>query len=223
MNPTPDPIGPEPAYFRRKRLRRRALLIALAVIVLGTPIGLVLWRLPMLLETHPEQDQCEFGTGSTALYDRLRAEADAYLDEHGRARLGWFTSKSAQKFGREIVTQLEEFAMSRPTATERWAAIHAMLRSYGMEFDVNGPKDEEKLSLGKVKLSSIYFFVAPTYNLLCLRCYIFPEATISIYIEPGTFGTYDQVRSVVNLDSFSIKGAPLYYRRFHQTCPQVLR
>ena len=124
---------------RSAKLFRR-FLIALAVVVIGIPLALVAWRVPMLLKQHPEQDLCEFGTGSTELYDRLRREADAYLDKYGLALFGGYSTRYARYFAKDVEGQIREFAMSRETPTERWAAMHALLRAYGMEFDSNWAK-----------------------------------------------------------------------------------
>jgi hypothetical protein len=181
------------------------------------------WRNWPLLKSHSEQDQCTFGTDSTALYDGLRAEADSYLAKHGKVGLPGYSPESAQKFGDEVLEQLRAFAMARKTPTEKWAAVHALLRAYGMDFDVNGPRGKGKLKPDTVVLSARYIVLLPKLNWLCPLCYVFPEAAFRFRLRNRGDGVYDQITGGLRIKRFNPKWAPIYYQRFHQICPTVTK
>ena len=184
--------------------------------------GAIWYSLPFL-DRHAAQEECTFGTGSTDLYDRLRGEAEAYLSKHGRVRLSNYSPESARKFADEVLDQLRNFAMSRPTATQRWAAIHALLRVYGMDFDSNSPRDKEDLKPETVQLSARYIVLLPKLNLLCPLCYVFREAALILQVTNRGDGVYDQIKGGLWITDLNPKSAPVYRQRFNQICPQVLK
>ena len=219
----PPPLDGKRPWWRRKRY---AVLLALLV---GLPVFLVARHTPKYLYSHSEQDLCEFGTGSTALYDRLRAEAETYLQEHGYAQFEALTVDIARAwavditpaFAKRFEEQIQDFAISRPTATERWVAVHALLRAYGMDFDNNGPRDE-RLALRKVHLRANYYLLLPKFKRDCPLCYVLPEARLNIHMKPREGGIYDQARVRIHTRELHPGLAPLYYRRARQICPKVL-
>ena len=214
------PSGDERLWWERKRYA--ALLILLALLVFLTAR-----YIPQYLHSQPGQDVCEFGTGSTALYDRMRGEADVYLKKHGYAQFQAFTSEMKQLFAREIEAQLQDFAMSRLTATERWAAVHALLRAYGMEFDNNGP-DDWRLATRRVHLRAYYHFLLPKFKWDCLHCLLAPKAKLSIFMRPRRVrgrGVYDQVHVRTHTQHLSFQSlwwSPQYFVRKNLICPKVL-
>lgn len=199
-----------------RRVKIRYILLVLFV-------GLFAWRNQGLLQSHSEQDHCSFGTGSTALYDGLRAEADAYLAKHGRAGLSEYSPEAAEAFADKVLDQLRAFAMTRETPTQRWAAIHALLRAYGMDFDVNGPRNKEKLKPETVVLSARYIVLLPRLNWHCQLCYLFPEAAFNISVRNRGDGVYDKIKGGLWIERFDGDWAPIYYQRFHQVCPAVTK
>ena len=206
-------------WWRRKRY------IFLILVLLLASYGLVGRHIPKYLVSHADQDQCEFGTGSTALYERLRGEADTYLASHGEARFAGYSSLAGVDFSVAVFDQLRDFAMTRSTPTERWAAIHALLRAYGMEFDANWPRDPNDLESDSIDLGTRYIVLLPKMNWLCPLCYVFPEAAFSFSITHRGGGIYDQLGSAgsLRIRSLNIKWPPVYSTRRHQICPQVLK
>lgn len=201
---------------RTWRLKKRYILLVLI-------LALFAWRSWPLLQTHAEQDECAFGSESTALYDGLRAEAEAYLAMHGKAGLSEYSPEAAQVFADNVLQQLRVFAMSRKTPTEKWAAIHALLRAYGMDFDVNGPRKKEDLKPDTVVLSASYIVLLPKLNWLCPLCYVFPEAAFRFRLRNRGDGVYDQITGGLWIKRFNPKWAPIYYVRHNQVCPMVTK
>lgn len=197
--------------------------VIILLILLSLFIGLASRHIPKYLVSNAEQELCEFGTGSTELYDSLRAEAEAYLAENGEVRFAGYSSLAARDFSVAIFGQLRDFAMTRPTPTERWAAIHALLRAYGMEFDFNGPRDPESLKSDLVHLGATYIALLPTLNWICPLCYVFPEAALRIKVTNRGDGTYDQIRGVFVIRSLNPTVGAVYDSRRRQTCPQILK
>jgi len=212
----PDSKPEIAAPKKRRRPWRRYVLLA----VVGIGIG---WYSLPFWDAHAEQDQCTFGTGSTVLYDGLRVEADTFLAESGKVRLPGYSPESAQIFAGKVLDQLRVFAMARTIPNEKWAAIHALLRAYGMEFDLNGPRSKEKLKSDKVSLSARYIVLKPKLNWLCPFCYVFPEAAFKFQIKNRGDGVYDQLTGRLRITRFNPKWAPIYYGRRYQICPQVLK
>ncbi|MHA1165445.1 MAG: hypothetical protein ACTSP0_07685 [Alphaproteobacteria bacterium] len=153
----------------------------------------------------------------------MRAEADSYLAKHGKAGLAGYSPESAQIFADEVLAQLRVFAMGRKTPTEKWAAVHALLRAYGMEFDVNGPRGKGKLKPDKVVLSAMYIVLLPKLNWLCPLCYMFPEAAFKMFTRNRGDGVYDQITGGLWIKRFNPKWGPIYYQRHHQICPTVTK
>lgn len=180
---------------KRRRFRLWQVLPALL-------LAFFAWRNWPLLNSHSEQEECTFGTDSTALYDRLRAEADAFLANHGKARLPGYSRPSAQIFADKVVEQL---------------------RAYGMEFGFNGPRDKEKLKSPLVVLSTGYFVQLPTLNWLCPVCYVFPLARFGFRLENRGDGVYDQISGALYITSFNIKASGIYYRASKTGCPDALK
>lgn len=200
------------------KIRLRYVIIALLML----PIA---WHLLPLLERHPEQDQCTFGTGSTQLYKKMRAEADTYLAEHGKVRLGgYYGDNEAGRFSKKLTRQLRKFAMTRKTATERWAAIHALMRAYGMTHDYNGPRDAGKLKHNRVALSAKYFILLPKLNWYCILCYGYIEAKYIVVVQKGiTHHNAISGGGLHRVDFMNIKRGALYTSKSNLTCPQVLK
>lgn len=192
-------------------------------VVLLLLLGFAGWRSWPLFQSVSEQDKCTFGTDSVELYDRLRKEADAFLEAHDKAYLSGYSLEFASKFANEVLAQLREFAMQRQTPTERWAATHELLRAYDMEFDVNGPRDNEKLKSDRVVMSLRYIVQFPSLNRICLFCYLFPTAAFRMQIRNRGDGVYDQIDGGLAITRLKLKWAPVYYKRFYQICPAVLK
>lgn len=201
---------------KRRRPWRRYVLLAVVSVGIG-------WYSLPFWDAHAEQDQCTFGTGSTALYDGLRAEAEVYLEQREKARLSGYSPESARKFADQVLKQFREFAMSRSTAIERWAAIHALARAYGMDFDSNGPRSKTKLESDRVQLETSYIILLPKLNWLCPVCFVFREAAFNLQITNRGDGKYGQIDGGLRIRSFSLTWGPVYHRRFYQICPQVLK
>lgn len=199
----------------RRLILRTVLLVLLAVIVA--------WRAWPLIDPHSEQDQCTFGTGSTELYQSLRAEANDYLAKNGRVPLRSYSSMSAQEFADGVSSQLRIFAMTRETPSERWAAMHALLRAYGMEFDSSGPRDKVKLKSEFVVLSARYFIQLPKLNWFCLFCYVFPTSAFVFQIDNRGDGVYDRLTTALYIRPLNTAITSVYLQRFDWICPPVLK
>lgn len=202
---------------RHRRVKIRHVLLLLVV-------SLFAWRNWPLLKSHSEQDKCTFGTASTALYDGLRTEADFYLAKHGKARLSGYSPESARIFSDKVLNQLHLFAMSRNTPPERWAALHALLRAYGMEFGYSSPPREGERPNNNFFASKAghYYIQLPTLNWFCPLCYVFPTARFRLRLEDRGDGTYDQIEGRLHIESLNWKSAGIWYRRSETNCPGVV-
>lgn len=206
----------QPDGRRRRRVKVRHVFLLLIV-------AFVVWRNWGLLKSHSEQDQCTFGTGSTALYERLRSEADVYLAKHTKARLPGYSQTSAIGFRQVVFAQLRDFALVRETPTERWAAIHALLRAYGMEFSSNGPREKEKLAHDSVVLSTTYFVQLPKLNWLCPLCYLFPLGQINFHLRNRGDGIYDRINGSFTITRFRLAHSQPFYPNLGINCPGILK
>jgi len=206
----PLPTRPRP-WWRRKR--------TYVGIVLAVFMG---WWLSPLLYPHAEQDRCEFGTGSTVLYDRLRAEAKTYLHHNGRVWLHGFWTLNTGLFAKEMAAQIAQFAMIRDTPTERMAALHALLHDYGMRLDGSYPRAGDVVQAAASPIGADYSVLLPKLNPFCLRCYIFMEAAFSIAILNNGRGVWNKIRHTgLYIRHFNPKWSPPFQSRRNMTCPDV--
>ncbi len=172
-------------------------------------------------KSHAEQDRCEFGTGSTALYERMEREASSFLEKNGRARLWSYSLASAGKFSGRLRSQIEEFALSRNSVVERTAAMHALLRSYGMHLDVSSPLDERVRKSNRAVLSYRYIILLPKLNMICPTCYIFKTASFGLSIHNDKTGEYNRIHHG-GLRITWFKWSPVYYKLFGEICPKLM-
>lgn len=207
---------------KENRKKDRRMLVVLVVVAVGLPATIVAKNIPLLLERYPEQDQCEFGTGSTAFYDGLRKSADRFLKKEPMAQLDGYSSIYTKRFSKRIESQVKKFAMSHPTPTERWAALHALMRAYGFAFHDNSQQDTRNFTNGRIELSATYFAVLPKLNWFCWVCLAYPEAFITHRITERESGTYNQVKTGLAKNWLHFK-APLKRKRSKKTCPVVLK
>ena len=188
-------------------------------------LALASWHLWPLLHPHWAQEKCEFGTGSTVLYEKLRREAKAYLHKNGKVRLSsyWgFQSEGPRKFSVGVKTQLKEFAMTWPTERERYAAIHALLRQYGMEFDGGASPPSAISRRPEYNISIYYIALLPKLNWFCPMCYVMKEASFTIYVGNNGSGEWNQIRGLytgMRVQNLNPKWSPIYTRRFWGICP----
>jgi len=211
--PSEQPTPSRRPWWRRKRVYGLALLV-----------GLVGWYMAPLLHPHWEQDRCEFGTGSTALYERMQKETRVYLAEHGKVRFAEFSKDARRVFSLALKKQLADFTNDRATLREQFAASHGLLRAYGMEFDRSWPREVAALKGGEVSLSLSYLIYLPKLNMFCVGCYIFRTARYTVGFRRVN-RRYTVHESYAGLKIFypSIKAQlPFQYGRKYQTCPLVL-
>jgi hypothetical protein len=140
-------------------------------------IGAAWWIAPVF-ESAPEQDKCEFGTGSTVLYDQLSMEARSYLAKNGKSHVVGLTQHG--DFSPQLTRQLNEFAASRATINEQVAAAHALLRAYNMEFYRQWPKAGEPRGHSLLRLELTYYVPMPRLDYSCVLCWIFNTANVTV-------------------------------------------
>ncbi|ODA66188.1 hypothetical protein A7A08_02835 [Methyloligella halotolerans] len=159
-------------------VRRNWLICVLAGLVL-----LGLGKYLSLISTPLINEHCGFGTGSNVLYERMVSEADEYLATYGIAHLNSYSWQSAKTFSKELDYQVRYFALIRRTPAEKTAAMHALMRSYGMKF-----AKTEKIGLlvlsserEKTKEALRYLYEADLLKIdpFCFSCLIYPRATLS--------------------------------------------
>jgi len=221
-------------------MKKRYIFLA----ILLTPF---VWRMGVLYkplsDPHLAQEKCEFGTGSTALYERLRGEAEVYLKKNGKVRLQSYQPKpkgvipGPAKFADSLDVQVTEFAMQRPTERERIAAIHALMRQYGLEFrfatntrykptrryfDVQSKPPGNKHS----GYALSYKVQLPKLNWLCPLCYIHPEARLSIVVvDKNNDQLWNQADTRLKVFRWALKATPIFYqsvRELRQVCPRII-
>ncbi len=183
-------------------------------------VSLIYYAVPFF-ERHAEQDRCEFGTGSTALYERMRREASSFLAANGRVRLSGYSLEAASEFRRLVWDQLRQFALSRDSAVERTAAMHALLRSYGMKIDSSSPRDPKKRKSNQIVLGYNYLVLLPKLNWFCPLCYVFRTARFSVSIDNKITGQYANIQGG-GLFITWFKRAPVFYLFFGDICPEIM-
>jgi len=202
------------------RLRKRGLTSPRRVFFILLCAGLSFYIWP-LFAPHSVQDRCTFGTSSTQLYDRLYSEAGEFLATHGLVRLRNRSGRASIEFNREIGLQFEKFVSSRETFVERIAALHALLRHYGMEFDsmwIQAPKLPLNDPRNRIFLN--YFVYLPKLNWLCISCYILRTGEFKVHVNHNADGIYDHFASTLGRKS-SLTGVwPFQYGRKHEVCPR---
>lgn len=211
---------------KRRRFRKRYVLYA----VLLLAVGYQAWP---ILDPHWEQDSCTFGTGSTALYEAMEEEAEHFLQKDGWAEFPSFSIESQREFMRKLDNQIDQFVMTRRSATERTAAYHALFRTYGMYYADIVPRLKE-LSQEPIKPLWLHFAavkyhaVLPRLNPFCFQCYIFPIAGWRTEFEPlepqGNFKLeeYNETKSYLNTVMPFMISSPAYKPISGDRCPEIL-
>jgi hypothetical protein len=125
--------------IRPKLKRRRTALIALGTV--AAVVGIYLFP---LLNTHPSQDACTFGTVSNGQYRQLLAEAKRRQATTWPA-LVWDNKKTMALLNQRV----DDLSRGATSAYERLAAMHAVVRALGGDYrstqhdneDPYGPKN----------------------------------------------------------------------------------
>ena len=200
----------------RRWWRRKRTYVGMAA------AAFIVWWLSPLFASNAEQDRCQFGTGSTALYVRLSAEAKAYLRQNGKVWLHGVWTMNTALFAKEMAAQLSQFAMVRATPTERIAALHALLREYGMRLDSSFPRASRPVETTASPIGADYSVLLPKLDPFCLRCYILMEAAFSIEIVNNGSGVWNKIRHTgLYIWHFNPKWAPPFQVRYDMDCPDV--
>lgn len=177
-----------------------------------------------MLEAHPEQDQCTFGTNSTALYDRLYSEAVEFLGKHQEVRLAAHTGEAGAAFSRAVGKQMNQFASTRENPAERLAAVHALLRRYGMEFDsiwVQAPN--LPLSDPRNRVYADYLIFLPKLNWFCPKCYLVRTGRFRVHFIHDGDGIYDRFGATLGWKTFFPSNlGPFAFGRRYEDCPRNL-
>ena len=170
------------------------------------------------------QDRCEFGTGSTELYQRVLTEAQTYLARNEKIRLEGLNNDARVEFSTKLNSQLQEFAGNRIAFEERLAAAHALMRLYGMEFDGILPKDEKGLNnRRKESIESIYLIYLPKLNWLCLKCYFIRTGSMRLYFRNDGTGVYNKIHSYLAWAVYWPPPGqlePFHFGRRYEVCPE---
>jgi hypothetical protein len=91
----------------------------------------------LLLDMHPEQDQCAFGPVSNARYRELLAEAEKYQWQN------WpWVIWSDDTLQRLLTTQFAAMTCEASTTYEKIATMHAILRGIGADFLYTEPSND---------------------------------------------------------------------------------
>jgi hypothetical protein len=98
--------------------------------------GLVLHAV-LLLDTHPEQDECAFGPVSNGRYRELLAEAEKY-QSHNWPFIVW----SDATLQRLLTAQFAAATSEASTTYEKIATMHAILRGIGADFLYREPAND---------------------------------------------------------------------------------
>lgn len=91
----------------------------------------------LLLDGHPEQDQCAFGPVSNARYRELLAEVEKY-QRHNWPLMVW----SDDTLQRLLTTQFAAMTSEASTVYEKIATMHAILRGIGADFLYMSPSND---------------------------------------------------------------------------------
>ena len=123
-----------------------------------------------------------------------------------------------------MTKQLQEFVDPSEKFHERLAAVHALMRQYGAEFDHIHPKRREGLNdLRVAAISMPYFIYLPKLNWLCLSCYFFRKGQIAVEFKNNGNGVYNQMKGYARWGThYPVPGSsfPWAHGRKHGICPE---